>query len=250
MNGLQTFFAATRTKVVGGAFALLMVGGVLGAVVATAAPSFAAANHTNGKLTTKTTTGNGPAKYCQVYEQSLEKQLQVSQAQLETANQQALKDALAAAVKDGKLTQAQADQVNQKIAANGTNVCDHIGQFLGKHAGHQGMPGAFGAIGPQLMQIHTALQTAVATKLHISTSDLQTSLASTDLVTLAKQHNVTQSDLNSTIQATVKTQLDGLVKAGTLTSDQETQALTFLTAQINAGQYGLLGLGQGAPQFG
>jgi hypothetical protein len=165
----------------------------------------------------------------------LAKQLHVTQQQLEQANQAALKAAIQQAVADGKLTQAEANQIEQKIAANGS-FC-HPGAFGGR--GH----GAFGEYGKSLMQARQAVVTAVAAKLGISADTLKTDLKNgQDIVTLASQHGVSKSTLNSTILSTVQTQLKDAVNAGTITSQQSQQLQTMITNQVNAGNYGIVGL--------
>lgn len=240
MNQIRELFGATRARRIVGALGLLLVGGVLGAAVVIAGPVFAA-NQSNDTHTQ--TTATGVAKYCQIYEQTLESKLNVSQQQLESANQAAINAALAQAVKDGTITQTDATKIQQKVAANGTNVCANLARFAG---GHRGGPG--GAVGreygPALMQARQAVLNAVAAKLSLAPDTLQADITNgQSIVTLASQHGVSQSTLNATILAAVKTQADAAVKAGQITSDQESQALSFITAQINAGHYGIVGLG-------
>lgn len=214
-----------------GGMGLLLIGGIIGSLVV-ALPAIAA-----GQFGNATTPTPAPDKYCQTYEQTLAKQLGVSQQQLEQANQAALKAAIQQAVADGKLTQAQANQIEQKISANG-NIC-HLGFFGDK--GH----GPFGMHGGDLGQIHQAVVTAVAAKLGISTDTLKSDLKNgQDIVTLASQHGVSKSTLNSTILSTVQTQLKDAVNAGTITNQQSQQIQTMVTNQVNAGHYGVVGLGK------
>jgi hypothetical protein len=239
---MNTLFQSTRIRLVAGALALLLGGGVLGAVLATAIPA-AAAGH--GANTTLRADATAPAtgQYCTLYEQTLAQKLGVSVSTLESDNVDALKTVIAQMVKDGKLTQAQADKVNQQIAANGTNICSHLPKFGGK-----GGAGNLGAFGAQLKQVRTDVQTAVAKQLGYSdAAALETALQSNkgDIVALAKTKNVSQAQLNTTITNTVKGDLDKLVTAGTLTSAQETQALTMVQSQLNAGRYGLFFGGHG-----
>ncbi|GAC1447364.1 MAG: hypothetical protein PVSMB4_02600 [Ktedonobacterales bacterium] len=237
MNRIRGVFGTSRVRRIAGALGLLLVGGVLGAAVVVAGPVFAA-NQSSGARTSVTATG--PAKYCQIYEQTLESKLNVSQQQLESANQAAINAALAQAVKDGKITQNQANMIQQKVAAHGTNVCANLARLAGGHRGDHGSRD----FGPALKQARQAVVNAVATKLNLAPDTLRADITGgQSIVTLAGQHGVNQSTLNATILAAVKTQADAAVKNGQLTSEQESQALTFITAQINAGHYGIVGLG-------
>ena len=245
MNNLRTWLASTRVRIVAGALALLVVGGVMGAVISSVGAAHAAGNATNGANgTTAKNPAHNMAAYCQQYEAALASNLGVPTSKLESANVAALEAVIAQMVKDGKITQAQADQATAMVTANGTNICSHIdkmfGQF-GKHRGHE--HGGFGAFGPAIKNIRAAVQQAVATELQMTVAQLHSDLATTDIVALAKTKGVTQTALNTTITNTVKSQLDTLVKAGTVPATMETQALSRLAQQLTNGHYGLFGLG-------
>jgi hypothetical protein len=246
---MNTFFRSTRVRIAAGAMALLLGGGVLGAVLATAIPA-AAAGHTINTTLSPAATAPANGQYCTLYEQTLAQKLGVSVSTLESDNVAALKAVIAQMVKDGKLTQTQADAINKQIDANGSNICSHLAQF-GGHGRHGG-PGDFGAFGAQLKQIRTDVQTAVAKQLgYADAPALETALNTNngDIVALAKTKNVTQAQLNTTITNTVKTDLDAAVKAGTITSTQETQAQTMVQSQLDAGHYNLFFGGHGHGGF-
>ncbi len=241
MNAIKSFFAATRTRVVLGATGLLVLGAVLGALAVTALPALAA----HGGDATNTTLTNGatsPAanSYCTLYEQTLASKLSVTVSTLESDNVAAIDAAINQAVKDGKLTQARATAIENKVAANGANVCSHIGMFLGHHHG-----GRFGKFGAALGQVRHDVQTAVAHKLgYTDAAALHTALADTTIVALAQTKGVSQATLNATITAAVQSDLATLVKNTTITSAQETQALTMVNRLLAAGKYGAFGLGR------
>jgi uncharacterized protein YidB (DUF937 family) len=245
MQTVKRFFASTRTRIVAGAVGLLVLGGILGALAVTAIPALAANHGDDAANTTLTgnTTNPSAAGYCALYEQTLASKLGVNVSTLESDNIAAIDAVINQAVKDGKLSQTRATQIEQKVAANGTNVCSHIGVFLGKH--HAGRFGAFSAA---LHQVRTDVQTAVAKKLgYADAAHLQSALAGTNIVSLAKSKGIDQATLNATIKSTVQADLNTLVSKGTITSAQETKALTMLTNLLNAGRYGLFGLGSGQP---
>src|SRR5690348_11950432 len=106
MTKLRELLSSTRMRLIVGGIGLLLIGGVIGSLIV-ALPAIAAGQQNNATPTP------GPNKYCQTYEQTLAKQLHVTQQQLEQANQTALKAAIQQAVADGKLTQAQANQIEQ-----------------------------------------------------------------------------------------------------------------------------------------
>ena len=245
MQAVKRFFTTTRTRVVAGAVGLLVLGGILGALAVTAIPALAAGHGGDVVNTTLTgdTTSPSAASYCALYEQTLAAKLGVKVSARESANVAAIDAVINQAVKDGKLTQARATQIEQMVAANGTNVCSHIGAFLGNHRG-----GKMGVFSAALRQVRGDVQTAVAKKLgYADAAHLQAALTGTDIVSLAKTKGVDQATLNATIKATVQTDLNTLVSKGTITSAQETQALTMITGLLNAGRYGVFGLGSGHP---
>jgi hypothetical protein len=244
MEAVKRFFASTRTRIVAGSVGLLVLGGILGALAVTAIPALAA-GHGDVANTTLSgdTTSPSAGSYCTLYEQTLAAKLGVSVSTLESDNVAAIDAVINQAVKDGKLTQARATQIEAKVAANGTNVCSHIGAFMGKHRG-----GKFGAFSAALRQVRTDVQAAVAKELgYADAAHLQAALTGTDIVSLAKTKNVTQAALNATIKSAVQTDLNTLVSKGTITSAQETQALTMITNMLNAGRYGIFGLASGRP---
>lgn len=247
---MKQFFQSTRTRIIAGALAVFAIGGIAGAVIFTAMPTFAASF--NAPLAQTATPKHDLSAYCQTYLTSLEKSLNVTQAQLISANQTALKAALQQAVTDGKITQTQATQIENSIAtalANNPNVCSNLNLL---HMGHRGMGhGGFGGANiQQLMAARAAVLGAIANEFGITTTDLQTQLQNgAPILSIASSHNVTQSQLNATIVSSLKTQLDAAVKNNQITAAQETQFVTMVTTQLSNGNYGMLGLGR-MPNFG
>lgn len=240
MKNIREWLGTSRGRLIAGGIGLLLIGGVIGSLI-TAIPALAAGHFNNGSANAAATV---TANYCQIYEQALEKNLNVSQQQLESANQAAIKAAVQQMVTDGKLTQSQATQIEQNATTNAANVCAQLGN--GGHGfGHGfGGPNNGGQFGGALQQARQAIVSAVATKLGISTTTLTSDVqGGQSIVTLASQHGVSQSQLNSTILTAVQTQLASAVKAGTITSAQSTQLQTLVTNQINAGHYEIIGLG-------
>jgi hypothetical protein len=146
-------------------------------------------------------------------------------------------------VTDGKITQSQANQIEQNAATKVGNVCAQLGNGGRGFGRGPGGPGVGGNFGGALQQARQAIVSAVATKLGISATTLTADIkGGQNIVTLASQHGVSQSQLNSTIITAVQTQLASAVKAGTITSAQSTQLQTMVTNQVNAGHYQIVGL--------
>src|SRR5438445_6534513 len=80
-----------------------------------AGPLLASANTSQSNAATPTTTTNA---YCQQYLQDLAKRLGVSVSTLQQDKLAAAEDVLAQLVKDGKLTQNQANQIKQRLESH------------------------------------------------------------------------------------------------------------------------------------
>jgi|GEM_PF-867439 len=229
-----------RMRLLAGGAGLVILGGVVGvggqALLTNASTAHAATNTT---LQAGATTPGDPTGYCKIYETALVSKLGTTQAKLESANKDAIDAVIDQAVKDGKLTAAQATQAKQTISDNSTNVCDKLGKYINmaKDAGTK--------YGPALQGAQQAVLTAAASALHIA--DPATLRGDIDLgktvQSLATAANVQLSVVNTAIINAVQTQLASAVTAGTITSAQSTQVLTMVTAQVNAGNYGIVGLG-------
>src|SRR6185437_9233676 len=160
MNRIKDFLGASRTRMMLGAVGLIVIGAILGGVITTAIPALAAGHNndaTNGTLVPNaSTTGTNANAYCTLYEQTLAHNLGVDVSKLESANVASINTVIDQLVKDGKLTATKAASIKQMVAANGSNVCSHIAQFIGKHKGPHG--GAFGQYGAELKQARLDVQ--------------------------------------------------------------------------------------------
>lgn len=136
--------------------------------------------------------------------QAFAQRLGITVDKAKQAETDARKDALTQAVKQGLLTQSQADAALQRG--------DQFGMFGG---------GRFG--NPQndvYTSIRTAGQDAAAKALGISTSDLTTALQSKTLLTLAQEKNVDVTKLRTAIADAEKAAVDQAVKDSKLTQAQ------------------------------
>lgn len=125
----------------------------------------------------------------------------LKQAQLQTVDQM---------LKDGQITQQQADAMKARI-----NAGQGLGfGFGGRHRGFKG--------NRALMQsLMTAELNAAASALHMSAADLQNALKSgKSLSALETQQNVSDSAVKSAMTNAAKGVLDNAVKAGTITQAQ------------------------------
>ena len=135
-----------------------------------------------------------------------------TQAEINSAFQRAIADTLADEVKAGRLTQAQADTIKQRLA-NRT-------------------PCTFGGLEPRGAKIRAFMQqyvAAAASALGITPDQLKTDLRNgQSLSDIAKAKNVSEADFRTRVIANVKPILDKAVTNKRLTSTQEQAIITRL----------------------
>ena len=168
--------------------------------------------------------------------------LGVSTSKVQSAYTQALADQLNAAVKAGKLTQKQADEILAHAKANGSNPFNgpfgggfHGGPDggpgfrFGFHHGHHGFGGAMGG-GPFAQGLDTA-----AKYLGVSEATLRSDLQSgKSLADVAKSKGKSVSGLEAALLADAKARLDKAVTDKHLTKAQETKILAGIAKFIDA----------------
>ena len=135
-----------------------------------------------------------------------------TQAEIDAAFQRAIADTLADEVKAGRLTQAQADTIKQRLA-NRT-------------------PCTFGGLEPRGAKIQAFMQqyvAAAASALGITPDQLKTDLRNgQSLSAIAKAKNVSEADFRTKVIANLKPILDKAVTDKRLTSEQEQAIITRL----------------------
>jgi hypothetical protein len=166
------------------------------------------------------------------YLNDLATRLHVSRDQLNSALKGAFEDRLDAAVKAGKLSQSDADNIKKKVEQSG--VVPGLGgpPFAGKG------PGAVGPGGPHFgfeFGFGTgAAADDVAKYLGLTTAQLKDQLGSgKSLADIAKAQNKSVDGLKNEIKSAAKQQLDQGVKDKKITQEQENNMLDKLTANLD-----------------
>jgi transcriptional antiterminator len=193
--------------IVGGA--TLMLSMLLGALFV--GPLVALAQYATNTPGTATADMGKASPYCQQYFQNLAKRLNVSIPILKQAKLGAKADALAQFVKDGKLTQTQADQIRQRL--NARPLCSDKDYNRGERE----------VLHATFKKYMPALLTQVAQGLNLSTSTLQSDLQKGQTLSqIAKAQNISESQLHTLVLNATQNTLGQAQKAGDLTSQQVT----------------------------
>lgn len=160
--------------------------------------------------------------YAQVFVNKLAAILHLTPAQTQNDLKQAELQTIDQMVKDGRITQAQADALKARINAGQ----DFGFGFPFRHFGDFGDPAV-------LRNLRNAELNASAAALHLTPSDLQSRLRSGEsLSQLEQAQGVSDSAVRSAAHQAAKSVLDGAVKAGTITQAQEDAILS----KIDQGQ--------------
>ncbi|MGH2632790.1 MAG: hypothetical protein ACRDG3_05210 [Tepidiformaceae bacterium] len=179
-------------------------------------------------------TGKGePNATVEDFLQKLAARLGISEETLKSDLQQTSIDELQQLVKDGKLTQAQADKIQGAIT-NGTDYFPGLnGGFGGR--GARPAPGAFGQGGfGGLSAILGKNEAALAQWLGISTGTLQSDLkGGQSLAAIATTQGKTTADLKTFLTNELDTQLKAEVTAGKLTQAQSDKISAGVVANLD-----------------
>ncbi len=203
---------------IAGGSAALLLSILFGAFFA--GPLFASAS-TKPATTTTTQPNAKPNPYCEQYQQDLAKRLGVSVSTLQQDRKGAFEDVLAQQVKDGKLTQAQADAIKQRVESH--QAC------TGNHFVYRGL-----VIKQFLHKYRSDIITQVATGLHLSADQLTSQLkAGKSLNEIAQAQKVSTADLHTIVLNAVSNDVNKAVSAGDLTQAQGTDINQFLKNHPN-----------------
>ncbi|HEX7975569.1 MAG TPA: hypothetical protein VF498_14260 [Anaerolineales bacterium] len=190
---------------------------------ATQAPNATAAPGATAQPNTEKT------QYRDFFLQALAGRLGIDVTKLKDAITGATQDTIDQAVKDGKLTQDQANQLKNSLAQG--NYPGFGFGFFGK-----GMRHGFGFGGPRggMMGRGFFSPSEFAKALNLNEQDLVNELQSgKSIADVAKEHNVDLNQVKQTVLADAKTQLDAAVSAGKLTQAQEDQVNQNLGSQFD-----------------
>ena len=172
-----------------------------------AGPLFASA-HTSQSNSTTSTSATNP--YCEQYLQDLAGRLNVSVSTLQQDSLAAKEDVLAQLVKDGKLTQNQANAIKQRLESH--QACTGKGQFLER-----------GVVLHSLKQYLPNVASQVAQGLHLSVDQLKTDLQNgMSLDQIATAQGVSSSQLHTLVLNAIQSAVNQAVKDGNLTQQQAT----------------------------
>ena len=150
--------------------------------------------------------------------------LGITTPKLQDAIKSARTDQIDEALKNGQITQQQADALKQKL--NQSPNGGALGFGFGPGRGGFGRGGAFGLMG---------VANQLAGFLGISQSQLKTELQAYNatLATVAQAHGKNRNDLKTFITNTAKSTLDTAVKNGKITQQQEDTALSQLNSNLD-----------------
>jgi polyhydroxyalkanoate synthesis regulator phasin len=200
-----------KILLIGGGSALLLLCILFGAFYA--GPLLASARGGQPAATDAATpTATNP--YCQQYLQDLAKRLGVSVSTLQQDKLASAEDVLAQLVKDGKLTQNQANQVKQRLESH--KACSGNGQgLMGRRV-----------IMQSLKQYLPGVATQVAQGLHLNANQLVSQLQSgKSLSDIAKAQGVSSNQLQTIVTNAIQSAANKAVSDGNLTQQQATNIM-------------------------
>jgi len=213
-----------KILMIGGGSALLLLCVLFGAFFA--GPLLASAR--SGQSTaTAASTPTTPNPYCQQYLQDLAKRLGVSVSTLQQDKLASAEDVIAQLVKDGKLTQNQANQMTQRLESH--QACTGKGKGLWGRS----------VVMQSLKQYLPAVAAQVAQGLHISSTQLTSQLQSgKSLSDIATAQSVSSAQLQTIVTKAIQSAVNKAVSDGNLTQQQATNIMQML--QKNPGAFNRL----------
>lgn len=209
---MKNFIQRKKVMLAALAGALLML--ILIAITLIASPLGVFAASTANSTTTTKTTNSKTNPSCTLYQQTLAKELNVSVDTLRQDNKNALITVIQQKVKDGKLTQAQATKLEQRIDKSQGNLCNVTKKNINRQL---------------LNKYRMDIITEVAQKLQIQPAQLTAQLkAGKSLHDIASAKNVSDSQLQSYITTAINDTLQKAVAAGDITQQRANAINTFI----------------------
>jgi hypothetical protein len=192
-----------RSVFIFGGAAVVLLAILFGAFFA--GPLLALANGSQTAAGTPTATTN---PYCEQYLQDLAHRLNVSVSTLQQDKLSAKEDVLNQLVKDGKLTQSQADTIKQRLTSH--QACSGKGLFLQR-----------AVVGQFLAKYRPDMVSEIAKGLNLSADQLTTELKSgKSLNDIATAQHVSSTQLQTIELNAIHNTLSKAVSAGDLTQAQ------------------------------
>lgn len=220
---------------------LLALGLVVGIIVGPSLQALAAGSHPSAAKTTPT-----PDAYCQLYIQTVSKDLGVSQSSLKSANKDAMQQVINKMYADGTITQAQQAQAQQELSQYANDPCAALQAMAAAKGGRQGVT-VTGSQAQAVKGARAALMSAVAGALNTSSSALQGELSAGKTVAqIISEKGVSKSAVDNAYLQAAKAQLSKAVSDGALTQTQSDMAYTVLQQSVSAGHYPLLDADNGS----
>lgn len=218
--------------------ALLLVGLVGGIVIGSQVTARAA-----GATHTKVTAAKGD--YCDLYEQTLANQLGVSTTALEQANATAIQQTLAQMQKDGTLTPFEVNTLQKVLQEYESQPCAKIKSALSQMgSGHGSGEGDTAQLQTMVKGVRGLLENAVAQKLNLSPSTLDSDLAHGQTIQqLASAQHVKLSDVSAAYLSAAQSLLGMAVSDGTITQAQSDFVYQMLSHAVASGHFPLLDTG-------
>jgi polyhydroxyalkanoate synthesis regulator phasin len=200
---------------IGGGSALLLLCILFGAFFAGPLLASALGDHTTTATAASTPTATNP--YCQQYLQDLAKRLGVPVSALQQDKLASAEDVLAQLVKDGKITQNQANQIKQRLESH--QACSGNGRGLvGRAVTLQ-----------SLKQYVPTLAAQVAQGLHMNAAQLMSQLQSgKSLSDIATAQGVSSTQLQNIVTNAIQSVVNKAVSDGNLTQQQATNIMQAL----------------------
>ena len=199
---------------IGGGSALLLLAILFG--VFFAGPLLASASSKSGQTTSATSASTTTNPYCEQYLQDLANRLNVSVSTLQSDKLAAAEDVLAQLVKNGKLTQKEADAIQKRLESR--QACTGKGGLF-----------ELAVIKNVLRQQLPGIASDVAQGLNLSVDQLKADLqAGQSLNQIAAAQKVSSAQLHTIVTHAIQDALNKAVSAGDITQAQETTFMQFL----------------------
>jgi hypothetical protein len=213
----------STAKAVGAIGALLVAALVGGATI-----SSVLAESPSSSPAASSAKGSDPSgKYCETFRSKLADELDVSDAELESAARTATEATIDEAVKNGDLSQDAADKLKGRLDKASERPCFGLGTRA--RAFHRGFVRGFGA---------GALLGSAADALDMQTAALVAQLrAGTSLTAIAESKGVDYAAVSAAVLDAAKADLDKAVDAAKITQQREDQMIERLRTALDNGKW-------------